>query len=689
MNITPFISLRVLFLLGLGSLLHLPLFAQFPSEISDKINDYNQSKNKPIIDNSRDSLNPAIYYFHLASPTDQTLLTDTSLFNFHIYDPIRQDSYDYINTGNYGSAHRAIVYQPLFHKGFNAGFNNYDLYQFARKDIRYYQLERAYTDINFAQGASQEQTNFKGKFSKNIAPNVNLAIDYKRINDRGQYLNQQSRNTGFTVNTWYDSPSKRYRAFLSYTTNTIQQFENGGVNLRDTSGNFSKNILAIGRPINTTQAESRYFQRDLVFSHYYDINKATDSLTTLPIPTRKYTLFHQLSLKRNTYKYADALQATTTGYYENFLQDDRGIRHFIESRQYENTFSIRTYRPINDQLRYRKGANRKDGATATNDLIELGLTHIFTNLNQEPLDSTINNLFLFARLNYTPSKKLAIKTYAHFGALKQIGDYYIKGDFLWDIPVIGQVELGLIAQHYAPSLLQRRLIVTQQTIWNNNFSNTFENSLSASYLFPFLNIRVTGHIHRIKNHIYYNESAQATQASNNLNVLQLIIKAPIRWKGLVFENTFYLQNSDQVYFRLPSYYSIHRLSYSGYLFKKVLEYQVGSQVRINTPYFTDNFQPLIAQFFLQNQSERAFYPTIDAFINVKIKDFRFFINVQNIYDYFTPSFDFPVFSYPAFDSAVRFGFRWKFLDNNKGDGQSPANSGSNRSGSSRASGRPF
>ena len=662
MTNTPFVYWRTLFFLGLGSLFSLPLLAQFPSEISDKINDYNQKDKKQSLDNEVDTLSREIYYFYLASPSDKELLVDTSLINFHIYDPIRQGEYDYVTTGNYGGAHRAIVYQPLFHKGFEAGFHNYDLYQFARKDIRYYQLERAYSDIDFAQGASQEQTNFKGKFSKNISPSINLAIDYKRINDKGQYLNQQSKNTGLTVNAWYNSPSKRYQAFLSFTGNTIQQLENGGLDFSDTSGYIDKRILPVGRPINTEQAEARYFQRDLVFSQYYDINHATDSLTTLPIPTRKYTLFHQLSLKKNTYKYADALSTTTSGYYGDFLQDARGIRHFIETRQYENTFSIRTFRPINDQLRYRKGAVQKGRPTATSDLIELGLTHIFTDLHQEPIDSTINNVFLFARLNYTPSKRLKIKTYAHFGALKQIGDYYIKGDFFLNIPKIGQLELGLIAQHYAPNLLQRRFIVTQQTVWNNQFNNTFENSLSASYQFPFLNLKVTGQVHRIKNHIYYNELAQATQAGNNLNILQLIIKNHIKWKGLLMENTFYLQNSDQAYFRLPSYYSIHRLSYGGRLFKNVLAYQAGTQVRIHTPYFADNFQPLLAQFFLQNQQQNTVHPTIDVFLNFKIKAFRFFINIENIYDSITPNFSYPIYSYPQYDRHSRFGFRWQFLD---------------------------
>ena len=121
-----------------------------------------------------------------------------------------------------------------------------------------------------------------------------------------------------------------------------------------------------------------------------------------------------------------------------------------------------------------------------------------------------------------------------------------------------------------------------------------------------------------------------------------------------------------------------------------MDFQAGAQVRINAPYMANNYQPVTAQFFLQNESQRNFYPTIDAFINVQIKDFRFFINVQNIYDYFTPAFDFPVFSYPAFDSQVRFGFRWKFLDNNKVGEEQPENSGN--SGQSRNSGqvrRPF
>ena len=639
--------------------------AQFPSNTPTNGSSYptqrqpTQKQSLPEID----TLSKDVYYFYLDNPTQKTLLTDTLLHNFHIYDPNRQQEYDYVSTGNFGAAHRAIVYQPRFHKGFDAGFNQYDNYKFKTKDIRYYQLEKAHSDISFSQGASQEQTDFKAKFSKNLSPLTNFALNYHRINNNGQYTNQRSKNTSFTANSWYHSPSNRYQAYASYTTNTAQQLENGGVDFSDTLQILRKGIVSIGRPVNTEKAQARYFQRDLVFSHYYQLtNPANDTLVTNPPTGRKYNLFHQLTLRRNTYKYYDELGEIVSGYYGDYLKDDRGIRHFMDIRQYENTFSIRTFRVDRKKLSHWKGQSKIDSYATTKDLVEVGLTHTFTNISQEPVDSSLNNVFLFGKIQYTPSERLKIKTYAHFGALKQIGDYYVKGDFLLNLPKIGQLELGLIAQHYSPSLLQQQLYITQQNIWSNNFSKTFENSLSASYLFPFLNLQVSGQYHRISNLIYYNESSFPQQATADVNLVQLILKLPLQWRGFQLENTVYLQNSDQAFVRVPSFYSIHRLSLTSTLFKKVMNFQAGGQVRINTPYFIDNFQPVTAQFFLQNQQQGTYHPTIDAFINIKVQTFRFFINAENIFDYFTPAFNYPVYGYPQFDSAIRFGFRWQFLD---------------------------
>jgi len=254
---------------------------------------------------------------------------------------------------------------------------------------------------------------------------------------------------------------------------------------------------------------------------------------------------------------------------------------------------------------------------------------------------------LFGNIQYTPSERLKILAYAHLGVVGQRDDYYLKGDFLWDLPKIGKLELGIIAQRYTPSLLQQELIVTQQKIWNNNFNKTFENSLFASYYIPLLNLKIKGQLHTLNNYIFFNEQAfpQQTDSETTITITQV-----------------YYQNTSQQYLRLPEWYSIHRLSFTNTLFKKTLEYQIGAQLRIHTPYLADRFQPLIGQFYLQNQAFNTSYPNMDAFLNIRIADFRFFINAQNIGDYFRTDFYYPYYQYPLFDATIRFGFRWVFLD---------------------------
>ena len=649
-------AIRTSCLLLLGLLLIAPtLYAQYPTDFKDQPSQRTKQQKTEI---ELDTLSPDIYIFSLDNPSNTTLLQDKDLHNFHIFDPIRQKEFDHINTGNFGSATKSIVYQPRFRRGFEAGFHVYDPYAIFQEDIRYYQLEKAYSDVAFSQGASQQETNFIGKFSKNIQPRVNLALDFKRINNEGQYTNQQSKNTALSINSWYQSTSGKYQAFASYSTNTVQQLENGGVDFTDETGNLSKATLPIGRPVNLSNGESRYFQREISYAHYYQLAKTKKDSTLIHIPKeRQYTLFHNLKLKRSTYKYSDDSSGEDSNYYGSFFVDDRGVRQYLETRQFENTFSIRTFRSQNNN----RIIGRKEGAS-TKDLIELGIVHTFTDIRQEPIDSSQHNAFLFGKIQFTPSERLKINTYAHLGILKQAGDYYAKGDFLLNLPKIGKLELGLIAQHYSPTLLQRQLYVTQQNIWKNNFNKTFENSFSASYYFPLLRLQLKGQFHVLSNYIYYDDQALAQQTNQDITIGQLIIEHNLQWKGLHLENHLYFQTTSQEFLRLPNYYSIHRLSFTNTLFKKTLNYEIGAQVRIHTPYLMDGFQPLIAQFHLQNNQQNTYHPNIDAFLNVRIKDFRFFVNAQNVFDYFTSDFYYPIFGYPQFDANIRFGFRWMFLD---------------------------
>jgi len=294
--------------------------------------------------------------------------------------------------------------------------------------------------------------------------------------------------------------------------------------------------------------------------------------------------------------------------------------------------------------------------------LEIGISHTFTKLQQEPIDSNINNAFLFGKIEFTPSKRLKIKTYGHFGVLKQIGDYYLRGDFLWDSKKLGKLEFSLTNQLYTPSLLQRQFYVTSQKVWFNNFKKVFENSLSASYAIPKFKTDLTVNYHLIDNYIYDDQLAQPKQLSSGLNIFQLIVNNQIDVGRFHLQNSVYFQKATAPVdvIRFPEIYSIHRLYMDLKLFR-VMESQFGGEVRLNTPYSPDNFQPLTSQFFLQD-TEVPFYPIVDVFFNFRIQQFRFFIIGENLLHFTTPDFHYNIYSYPIPDFQVRFGFRWLFLD---------------------------
>ncbi len=702
------------------------LFGQFPGSNSGGggFGSFGSSGNSgPQIqqekDASRDTLSKEVFYYYADNPEEKDLFQDSSLLNFHLYDPIRQAKYEYVNTGNLGSAHRPIVFQPSFHKGFDAGFHSYDLYLTKPTDLLYYDSEKAYSDINFSQ-TSQERTAFDADFSKPIGKKSVIGIRYRNIRNTGQYNNQAARTNSFSGTYSYQAKNQKYRSYFSFTTNTIEQRENGGVVTTDTV-TLRKSLIAIGRPVNTDSGESRYFERDINYTQFYLLQKTPkikapaftkeDSLRALvtqptqdsmltqmrepsiktppnndqkpsfveqdnqsaispntstntrpPISQtgRKFTLKHYLSLRRNTYKYVDE---SNLDYYGDFLLDDRGVRNSIETNQVENTFSIRTFKLAKAKQNTLFGAKNATNPTQK-DLIEVGINHTFTKLEQEPIDSTINNLFLFGNIQFTPSKRLNIKTYGHLGTLNQIGDYYIKGDFLWDSKKLGKLEFSLTNQLYTPSLLQRQFYVTSQNAWqNNDFRKVFENSLSASYGIPKLKTKLTANYHLISNFIYYDRMAEPQQLPEGINIFQLILNNQIDFWRFHLQNTVYFQQAtmSEDVLRFPEIYSIHRL-YMDFKLFKVMESQLGGEVRFNTPYQPDNFQPLTGQFFLQD-TEVPFYPIVDVFFNFRIQQFRFFIIGENLL-HLNPNLDFHynVYPYPIPDFQVRLGFRWLFLD---------------------------
>ncbi len=658
----------ILFRQGINTIYLVALYLLLPSFVSGQITDYEQKFGDKTPASNKDSISaiPAhgidtidFHYFYPHNPEQEYPYRDTFLNDVQVYHPSRSSAginddrmgvtkFDYANTGNLGGANRALIYQPGFYKGIDIGFHQFDLYKTDLKTFPYYRLNKAFTNVAFTQGSAQEDTYFKAQFSRNFANRINLSIDFKRINHLGQYQSQKAEDTALGMGLWYRSPKNNYEGFLTYLSNTAYVEDNGGIDTSRLTPNNIGQAISVPVFISGQSANTAHTSRGISYFQHLRLKPMRKDSTTRK---RAFAFSHLINFHIDKYKFSDT--DPDTSFYDDLQNDDRGLRYFIRDRVLENTFTLNTYR-----LQKNKGGGTKQ----QRDFFEVGLHHEFHDIRLEPTDKIVQNLYLNGKWNFSPNDRLRLNTYAHLGLAGNAGDYRLSGNLFFDLKKVGQLEIKAINQLFAPSLVHNQFFISQEEVWKNDFNKTFETSLALTYRLPKQKFEISGQYHLLTNFIYFNSDAKPQQIGDVMNIGQLIVQKEFKVWKLHLKNKFILQETSQGELRLPNLYSSHSLFYQGKIFKRVLDVQLGFDFHINNPYFGDTYQHLIGQFHLQDDERIEAYPDIDAFMNFKVKWFRFFLKMENMYNLFSDDFYYQVEGYPMPYQHLRFGISWQFVD---------------------------
>ncbi len=601
-----------------------------------------------------------LVYFYADNPDKTYADRDTNLYVFfHEYNPARQRTIDHATLGNMGTPYRPLTYQSPNIQGFNIGLHQFDLYKHDFRKVKFYQVNKTYTDLFYSQGALQDEFIFKAKFTRNVAKRTNLSLDYLRLAHEGQYFNQKSRHTALNLNGWYKSKLDRHKILFSYTLNDIQQEENGGV----TVFNLFSNSLFDNRqniPVALEQAFTTQKEHAISLTQYLSLRKtAPDSIK---VPRRQFTASHQLVYRYNENLFTDTELAQDSSFYGDFQVDSRGLRHFIKGYSIENHFTLSTFKPEKQQL-----------VKKQKDLLTVGLSHFYHNYDQEPRDTIVNNLFLTGKWVYNFKETIQLNTIARLGLWDNAGDYRLYGTLDWKTKKLGQLKLIFLNQLYTPSLTKNRVFITQQAIWDNNFDKILETTIGAEYKLSSFDMVLSFKSHLINNYIYFNTEGYPQQEAAGLGVLHFSL-----YKGFNFLKRFHLQNwltfqqaTNSDIIRLPNVFSKHSLFYEGHIAKKIVLARLGIDFRFNTPYKADAYQPLFGEFYIQNDKQIPFYPLADVFLDFKVKKFRGFVKLENVLDWifdqqtYEPYYTTPY--HPNVDGVLRFdtfrmGIAWQFED---------------------------
>ena len=210
----------------------------------------------------------------------------------------------------------------------------------------------------------------------------------------------------------------------------------------------------------------------------------------------------------------------------------------------------------------------------------------------------------------------------------------------------------------------------QSDYLNYNWQNSFKNQQSQQLAFH-LNSKKYGNLSAdyttISNYLFFeqreNLGVKPYQFDGAVNYARAKYEKEFKYKNFALHNTVMYQqvlDGDQV-LNVPQFNTRNTLYYANEFFDKALYLQTGVTFSYFTEYNMNAYDPVLAEFYVQNQKSLGNFPRLDFFINAKIQQTRLFLKAEHFNSAMTGYNFYSAPNYPYRDFVVRFGLVWNFF----------------------------
>lgn len=620
-------------------------------------------------DDAADSISISYRYFD----KNKTNFLDSNINDFYTRFSL---PYYYNHLGNLATAARSMLFNPILKAGFNAGFHQFDIYNYSIENTKLYQTTKPFTELVYLLGSNAEQT-INVTHTQNKKDNLNFSLEYRFINSPGVLKNQNAsvNNTRFTLQ--YQSPKKRYHFTTILIANKNAASENGGTvnyKLLDSlslnnpfelatrlgiSSLIQRNLFNTAVYTGNTYTHSQFFVRQ-----QYDLGQkdsiVTDT-TVVKLFYPKLRLQHQISLQKNSYLFSD-VYADSTKYATFFNYNLKGNK----SGTYDTISFKDSWSNIENELSIISFPDKKNAA----QFIKASAT--IQNLVGTFNDSIKNkyyNIFIGgAYSNRTKNKVWDIEAIAQFYVNGlNAGDYntYISLQKLLSKKV-GTLQIGFQNTNKSPALIFSS--TSSFKITNRaNYAKENITKIWANYFNKQLDILVSGEYYLISNYLYFDSAFKASQDATIFNVLHIGAekKFKLRKNLYLYSEVHLQQTTANAPVNIPQFLTRQRIAFEGNFFSN-LYLSSGLEIRYHSNYKASGYAPINGQFFYQNGYTTNNRPDVNLFFNFRIKTFKAYIRAENLNTLFSPdgykSFNYNIEQYPTQGVWIRFGVWWNFVN---------------------------
>jgi hypothetical protein len=596
---------------------------------------------------------------------DTTYLDTTLTINKEYkYNYIRTDDFELMPFGNIGQTYNTLGYnfdRVTLYPKIGARGKHYNYWD--TQDINYYRVPTPMTDILFKTTLEQGQL-LDAMLTFNTSPRLNFSLGYKGHRSLGKYSFEQIQSGNFTTTTNYISKNNRYTLRAHMAAQDIKSEENGGLvnkELQFESGDPD----FINRPrveVRFDDANNVVLGKRYYMDHQYKLVRRLQDSTILE--KTALTLGHMFNYETKFYQY---LQESASSYYGGALLG--AINDKSTLKTLHNQINLTLY-------------NRTLGSlTGAVDVYNYNyfFNSVFTTVDGDRIQNQLKG----TEISLGGTYKKTIKGFSLEGSLK----YTLSGELTGNIfdASAGYVftpDTRVEAKIHSSSRMPNfNFLLYQSEYLNYNWQNTsvFDKERVNSLEFN-VHSKKWGQLRAqyslLDNYTYFGLDSSATieagqenanikplQEAEGISHLKVKYMKELRFGKFALNNTIMYQNvgQDKNVINVPQLVTRNSLYLSSDVFDKAMFLQTGVTFKYFTAYNMNAYNPVLAEFFVQNREELVGFPMLDIFINAKVRQTRIFLKAEHVNSSFTGYNFYAAPNYPYRDFVIRFGLVWNFF----------------------------
>ena len=617
------------------------------------------------IDDSKQSSNVAkasISQYRIITLERDTTFVDTSLTikKEYEYNYLRRDIFGLMPFANEGQTYTTLQYGlnktssfPEF--GYTAKQFNY----LQPNQIKYYSVATPFTELYFKTVMEQGQS-LDAFITINTSERFNFSLAYKGLRSLGKYINQLSSTGNFRFTSSYSTKNKRYYSNFHFTSQDMLNGENGGLTNPE---NFESNDVAYKERarlgVYFKDAKSKLIGKRLFLDHNFRINTTKGANNAY--------LTNQINFEIKYFEFNQPTIATT-------VTSSTGAETTFN--RFGGAFASGN---INDQVRYNRMYN-KVGAIYENTTLgkfkffldDFRYNYFYNSvlfLTAQTIPNAINDKINTFGGQYEYNKNKWSGTFLYSSAITNQSLF----DFSANLKYKYNEKNSLSFEYQNSNKLPNHIYNLHQSSyinynWYNNFNNEKCNTIKVEANTQWAN--ATLQLNTLNDYLYFSNDDIANlqlvtpkQYDKTINYLSLKISKEIKFRKFALDNTLLYQKVDQKdnILNVPQVVLRNTLYYSNDFFQKAMFLQTGITFNYFTKFYANDYNPILGEFFIQNQKQIGAFPNFDLFVNARIQRTRIYLKAEHFNSAMSGNTFYSSPNNPYHDFMIRFGLVWNFF----------------------------